>query len=119
MKLILWLVCCEVLYASIIQLNISFTNTSLNAKWFTGDADFEASDKVFGVNFYTCMSEIGTTSCPGAQATFQTQYWVTTNDQISYNNWFKQLDVGDTYTGAVVIDIFAPLLNNSSCSHLL
>lgn len=109
MKLILWLVCCKVLYASIIQLNISFTNTSLNAKWFTGDADFEASDKVFGVNFYTCMSEIGTTSCPGAQATFQTQYWVTTNDQISYNNWFKQLDVGDTYTGAVVIDIFAPL----------
>jgi len=109
MKLIIWLLCCEMLWASVIHLNISFTNASLNSQWFVGDANFKASDKIFGVNFYTCLSEIGTGSCPGAQATFQNQYWVTTADQVSHNNWFKQLDVGDMFTGTVVIDIFAPL----------
>ena len=88
---------------------MKFSNSSLNAEWFSGLEPFPADDRVFGLNFDTCLEKISTTECPGGQATFQEEYWIRTTDLIAQDTWLKSIDIGDVYVGNVVFDLFAPL----------
>ena len=45
----------------------------------------------------------------GGQATFQTEYFVTTDDYKGTDTWTKTIDTGSEYVGPVVIELFAPL----------
>lgn len=93
------------LQASFIDVAIHFSNESFSVDWMENKIE----DRLFGINYYTCLQTIGTPECPGAQATFQAEYWVRKSDQTGDNVWSKRLDLGSAWTGPVVFDIFAPL----------
>jgi pimeloyl-ACP methyl ester carboxylesterase len=94
----------KVANASTIDVTVKFSNSSLNAAFFVG-----GENRVFGLNWYTCLDQIGTEVCPGAQATFQSEYFIRTTDNIGIDTWKKTIDVGSSYIGPVVFDLFAPL----------
>jgi pimeloyl-ACP methyl ester carboxylesterase len=89
--------------ASTIDITVRFSNSSLNAAFFVG-----GETRVFGLNWYTCLEQIGTEECPGGQATYQPEYWIRTADNIGIDTWKKTIDVGSTYIGPVVFDLFSP-----------
>lgn len=89
--------------AATIDLTVKFSNSSLSPTWFVGE-----ETRVFGINFYTCLEYIGTEECPGGQASFQPEFWIRTTDMTASDTWFKRLELGNTYTGTVVLGVFAP-----------
>jgi hypothetical protein len=90
--------------AATIDVTIHFSESSLNNNWFTA-----TEDRVFGVNFFSCQSEINTPRCPGGQALFVDDLWVREDDKTASDTWLKILDTGSVYTGSVIVDVWAPL----------
>lgn len=99
----------QCVHAAKISLTIQFTETSLNEKWFY------ASDRVFGVNWYTCLetrgniSIGGTTECPSGEASFDSSLFVTPADKTATSTWVKVINIPERYTGLVTIQLFAPM----------
>eukprot|EP00854_Cymbomonas_tetramitiformis_P022561 gene22561-27233_t len=91
-------------HGATIELEIRFSESSLEDSFFTSE-----EDRVFGVNWYTCQSEIRSAACPGGQATWRPEYWVTSKDRIVNDTWKKVIQTGPEYTGPVSLDLFAPM----------
>jgi hypothetical protein len=92
--------------AAILDITVMFSESSLDPSFFV-----DGEDRVFGLNFYSsCQDRINTTSCPGGQATYQPQYWISTSDKTASNTWKKVVNIGNSYTGPIRLGLFSPLL---------
>jgi predicted alpha/beta superfamily hydrolase len=92
--------------AAVIDITVMFSESSLDPSFFV-----DGEDRVFGLNFYSsCQDIINTTSCPGGQASFQPQYWISTSDKTAPNTWKKVVNTGNSYTGPIRFGLFAPQL---------
>ena len=101
----------SVCYAATINLTVKFSEASLNKKWFP------KSKNVFGLHWSTCLQTPGnvvtlggTATCPEGHASFDSKWFIQTTDKVANqkDTWLKVIQVPETYTGKVTIELWAP-----------
>ena len=92
---------------STIQLDVYYPESNLNVDYINNY--YPVPGTVFGVSITTCQTQQGTPDCPGGEQAFEPSVYSISNytDRVGLNHWRKSFDLGNVYTGEVVVRIIA------------
>ena len=118
--------------ASKVRLNIHFSESAFDAVWDDPEAgktpgidcSLPGADMFLGpcfsapryflLSWYTCLTVIGTSECPGGQGTFNKDLAIYASDKAGTDLWTKEIDTGSSYTGILVFSLAVPIATDVS-----
>mmetsp|Transcript_5493 Transcript_5493/g.8979 ORF Transcript_5493/g.8979 Transcript_5493/m.8979 type:complete len:590 (-) Transcript_5493:174-1943(-) len=104
---LLFLFCIRRVEGSAILLDVYYPESNLNADYIANY--YPNPGTVFGVSITTCQTVQGTDDCPGGEQAFDPDVYSISNitNRVGPNHWQKTFDLGDIYTGEVVVKLIA------------